>query len=54
MVVALLDGLALHRYARPRAESDRRVITEALYSLHRGFVESDVEAEVAAEADVRS
>ena len=31
MVVALLDGLALHRHARPRAASDRRVVTEALY-----------------------
>ncbi len=45
MVVALLDGLALHRHARPRGETDRRVITEALYSLHRGFVEADAEAE---------
>ena len=47
MVVALLDGLALHRHARPRsADSDRRVITEALYALHRGFVEADVQAAV--------
>ena len=43
MVVALLDGLALHRHARPLGESDRRLITEALYSLHRGFVEADAE-----------
>jgi hypothetical protein len=50
MVVALLDGLALHRHARPRGEADRRVITEALYSLHRGFVEADAEAEAAATA----
>ena len=50
MVVALLDGLALHRHARPRGATDRRVITEALYSLHRGFVEADAEAEAAATA----
>lgn len=43
MVVALLDGLALHRHARPRGSSDRRVVTEALYSLHRGFVEADAD-----------
>ena len=43
MVVALLDGLALHRHARPRA-TDRQVLTEALYALHRGFVEADAEA----------
>jgi TetR/AcrR family transcriptional regulator, regulator of biofilm formation and stress response len=53
MVVALLDGLALHRHARPRAASDRLVITEALYALHRGFVEADIDAEAAAEAEVR-
>ena len=53
MVVALLDGLALHRHARPRAESDRVVITEALYALHRGFVEADIDAEAEAEAEVR-
>jgi DNA-binding transcriptional regulator YbjK len=44
MVVALLDGLALHRHARPRGAADRQAITEALYSLHRGFVEADAEA----------
>ena len=44
MVVALLDGLALHRHARPREETDRRLVTEALSSLHRGFVEADAEA----------
>ena len=44
MVVALLDGLALHRHARPRA-TDRQLLTEALYALHRGFVEADAEAE---------
>ena len=43
MVVALLDGLALHRHARPRA-TDRQLLTDALYSLHRGFVEADAEA----------
>ena len=43
MVVALLDGLALHRHARPRGASDRRVISEALYALHRGFVEADAD-----------
>ncbi len=42
MVVALLDGLALHRHARPRP-SDRQVLTDALYALHRGFVEADAE-----------
>ena len=46
MVVAMLDGLALHRHARPRGVSDRQVITEALYALHRGFVETDAEATV--------
>ena len=45
MVVALLDGLALHRYARPRSEDDRRVVTQALYALHRGFVEADAEGD---------
>ena len=45
MVVALLDGLALHRHARPRGSSDRRVVTEALYALHRGFVEADADAD---------
>ena len=44
MVVALLDGLALHRHARPRGSADRRVVTEALTSLHRGFVEADADA----------
>ncbi len=53
MVVALLDGLALHRHARPRAEADRRVITEALYALHRGFVEADTMPRPEAEAEVR-
>jgi DNA-binding transcriptional regulator YbjK len=43
MVVALLDGLALHRHARPRP-GDRQVLTDALYSLHRGFVEADADA----------
>jgi DNA-binding transcriptional regulator YbjK len=45
MVVALLDGLALHRYARPRSEDDRRVVTQALYALHRGFIEADAEGD---------
>lgn len=44
MVVALLDGLALHRHARPRP-ADRQLLTDALYSLHRGFVEADADAE---------
>ena len=44
MVVAMLDGLALHRHARPRGASDRKVLTEALHALHRGFVEADAEA----------
>ncbi|GAA4404866.1 hypothetical protein GCM10023168_18000 [Fodinibacter luteus] len=44
MVVALLDGLALHRHARPRGALDRQVVREALYALHRGFVEADAEA----------
>ncbi len=48
MVVALLDGLALHRHVRPRAASDRQLLSEALYSLHRGFVESDADAEAGA------
>ena len=47
MVVAMLDGLALHRHARPRGASDRKVLTEALYALHRGFVEADAEASAA-------
>lgn len=53
MVVALLDGLALHRHARPRGAADRRVITEALYALHRGFVEEDAEVEGVAEGGTR-
>ena len=32
----------------PRA-ADRQLLTEALYSLHRGFVEDDAEAEAEAE-----
>ena len=48
MVVAMLDGLALHRHARPRGPSDRRVITDALRSLHRGFVDADAEGTAAA------
>jgi len=43
LVVAMLDGLALHRHARPRGPSDRRVITDAMYALHRGFVEADAD-----------
>ena len=43
MVVALLDRLALHRHAGTRA-TDRQMLTDALYSLHRGFVETDAEA----------
>jgi DNA-binding transcriptional regulator YbjK len=43
VVVALLDGLALHRHARPRGASDRRHLTDALYALHRGFVEADAD-----------
>ena len=42
MVVALLDGLALHRHARPR-DTDRQILTEALYALHRGFVEAEAD-----------
>ena len=45
MVVAMLDGLALHRHARPRGSSDRKVVTDALHSLHRGFVEADADAD---------
>lgn len=44
MVVALLDGLALHRHARPR-DTDRQILTEALNALHRGFVEADADAD---------
>lgn len=45
MVVALLDGLALHRHARPRTVAfERQLLTEALYSLHRGFVDADADA----------
>ena len=34
--------------ARPAAgQSDRQVLTEALYALHRGFVEADADAEAA-------
>jgi hypothetical protein len=50
MVVALLDGLALHRHARPRP-SDRQLLTDALYALHRGFVEADADADAAAERE---
>jgi DNA-binding transcriptional regulator YbjK len=52
MVVALLDGLALHRHARPRGSSDRRVMSEALYALHRGFVEADADGEAGFTASV--
>lgn len=43
MVVALLDGLALHRHARPRGQADRQTLTDALHALHRGFVEADLD-----------
>lgn len=54
MVVALLDGLALHRHARPRGESDRRLTTGALRSLHRGFVEADADSDADADADAEA
>ncbi len=44
VVVALLDGLALHRRARPRGGSfDRQVLADALRDLHRGFVAADTD-----------
>ena len=44
MVVALLDGLALHRHARPRGAADRQLLADALQSLYRGFVVADAAA----------
>ncbi|WP_420309171.1 TetR/AcrR family transcriptional regulator [Streptomyces sp. YS-B37] len=41
MVVAMLDGFALHRRAWPRGEADRRALREALQALHRAFVAMD-------------
>ncbi|MFE9687220.1 TetR/AcrR family transcriptional regulator [Streptomyces sp. NPDC006285] len=38
MLVAMLDGFALHRRAWPRGETDRRALREALRALHRAFV----------------
>ncbi|MEU0227272.1 TetR family transcriptional regulator [Streptomyces sp. NPDC006284] len=41
MVVAMLDGFALHRRAWPRGEADRRALREALRTLHRAFTVMD-------------
>ncbi|WP_405771894.1 TetR family transcriptional regulator [Streptomyces sp. NBC_00080] len=41
MVVAMLDGFALHRRAWPRGEADRRSLREALRALHRAFTVMD-------------
>ncbi|MER6345076.1 TetR/AcrR family transcriptional regulator [Streptomyces sp. NPDC001595] len=41
MVVAMLDGFALHRRAWPRGEADRRALREALRVLHRAFTAMD-------------
>jgi len=43
--VALLDGFALHRIARQRAESDSAVLFEAMRSLFVSQVMSDAELE---------
>jgi DNA-binding transcriptional regulator YbjK len=41
MVVAMLDGLALHRRAWPRGAADRRTAREALGTLFEVFVATD-------------
>ncbi|TPQ15636.1 TetR family transcriptional regulator [Streptomyces sporangiiformans] len=41
MVVAMLDGFALHRRAWPRGEADRRMLREALSTLLRTFAAQD-------------
>lgn len=43
MVVAMLDGFALHRRAWPRGETDRRALGEALRALHRAFIVLDAD-----------
>jgi DNA-binding transcriptional regulator YbjK len=41
MVVAMLDGFALHRRAWPRGEADRRTAREALGTLLQAFATMD-------------
>lgn len=41
MVVAMLDGFALHQRAWPRGEADRRALREALQALHQAFALMD-------------
>ncbi|WP_433620845.1 TetR/AcrR family transcriptional regulator [Nocardia sp. CA-120079] len=41
VVVALMDGLDLHRQAWPRGEADRRVMREALLGQFRTFTAED-------------
>lgn len=41
MVVAMLDGFALHRRAWPRGETDRHALREALRSLLHAFAAVD-------------
>ncbi|MFG2725664.1 TetR/AcrR family transcriptional regulator [Streptomyces canus] len=41
LLVAMLDGFALHRRAWPRGEADRRTLREALRTLHRAFAVMD-------------
>jgi DNA-binding transcriptional regulator YbjK len=45
MVVAMLDGFALHRRAWPRGEADRRALREALGTLLRAFAAMDPAAD---------
>ncbi|GEE03461.1 TetR family transcriptional regulator [Gordonia spumicola] len=41
LVVATLDGLALHRQARPSPESDRELVHDALHALVESFLAAD-------------
>jgi DNA-binding transcriptional regulator YbjK len=44
LVVGILDGLALHRRARPLGDQlERQVLTAALEALYRGFVAADLQ-----------
>lgn len=44
-LVALLDGFALHRRARPRGTADRTVLRDALRALLRAYQVSDAQAD---------
>jgi hypothetical protein len=37
MVVAMIDGLALHRRAWPRGDADRRALRSAIHTVVAGF-----------------